>query len=77
MLGHRASPIRSAPGPDRPTGLVALPVATRDRPSGTVAGVVVEHLGQVPAQDLDVRDEPVAAVVVSTEVSSTFPSTSI
>jgi hypothetical protein len=33
----------------------------------TVPGVVVEHLGQVPAQDLDVRDEPVATVVVGTE----------
>jgi hypothetical protein len=31
-----------------------------------VAGVVVEHPGQVPAQDLDVRDEPVATVVVGT-----------
>jgi hypothetical protein len=30
----------------------------------TVARVVVEHLGQVPAHDLDVRDVPVAAVVV-------------
>ena len=30
----------------------------------TVAGVVVEHPGQVPAQDLDLRDVPVAAVVV-------------
>ena len=29
-----------------------------------VAGVVVQHLGQVPAQDLDLRDVPVAAVVV-------------
>jgi hypothetical protein len=32
-----------------------------------VAGVVVEHLGQVPTQDLDLRDEPVAAVIVRAE----------
>ena len=31
---------------------------------GTVPGVVVEYPGQVPAQDLDLRDVPVAAVVV-------------
>ena len=30
----------------------------------TVPGVVVEHPGQVPAQDLDLRDVPVAPVVV-------------
>ncbi|MFL6126009.1 hypothetical protein [Actinophytocola sp.] len=30
----------------------------------SVPGVVVENLGQVAAQDLDLRDVPVAAVVV-------------
>ena len=44
----------------------------------TVPGVVVEHPGQVPAQDLDLRDVPVAAVVVRAwgRFSSTFASTS-
>ena len=32
-----------------------------------VAGVVVQHLGEVSAQDLDLRDVPVAVVVVRAE----------
>jgi hypothetical protein len=46
-------------------GQLGDPVAEDVLGGGT--GVVVEQPGQVPAQDLDIRDEPVAAVVLGTE----------
>ena len=48
--------------PVRVLGEVGDPVA--EDVLDTVAGVVVEHLRQATAQDLDLRDESVAAVVV-------------
>ena len=60
-----APPVAAREGhvdPVRVLGELGDPVA--EDVLDTVAGVVVEHLGQVPAQDLDLRDVPVAAVVV-------------
>ncbi len=63
-----APPVAAREGhvdPVRVLGELGDPVA--EDVLDTVAGVVVEHLGQVPAQDLDLRDVPVAAVVVRAE----------
>jgi hypothetical protein len=40
------------------------------------AGVVVQHLGKVSAQDLDLRDVPVAAVVLRPVCLQQVPSAS-
>ena len=63
-----APPVAAGEGDVDPVGVLGelgdpVAEAVLDR----VAGVVVEHLGQVPAQDLDLRDVPVAAVVVGAE----------
>ena len=60
-----APPVAAREGhvdPVRVLGELGDPVA--EDVLDTVPGVVVEHPGQVPAQDLDLRDVPVAAVVV-------------
>ena len=63
-----APPVAAGEGhvdPVRVLGELGDPVA--EEVLDAVAGVVVEHPGQVPAQDLDLRDVPVAAVVVRAE----------
>jgi len=60
-----AAPVAGREGHVDPVGVLGElgdPVA--EQVLDAVAGVLVEHLGQVPAQDLDLRDVPVAAVVV-------------
>ena len=60
-----APPVAAGEGhvdPVRVLGELGDPVA--EDVLDSVAGVVVQHLGQVPAQDLDLRDVAVAAVVV-------------
>ena len=63
-----APPVAAREGdvdPVRVLGELGDPVA--EDVLDAVAGVVVQHLGQVSAQDLDLRDVPVAAVVVRAE----------
>jgi hypothetical protein len=72
-----APPVAAREGdvdPVRVLGELGDPVA--EDVLDAVAGVVVEHLGEVSAQDLDLRDVPVAVVSSARKVSSTFPSAS-
>jgi hypothetical protein len=67
---HQVEPSPAAPGEDDvdPVGVLGElgdPVA--EDVLDVVAGVLVEHPGQISAQDLDLRDVPVAAVVVGAE----------
>ena len=60
-----ATPVATREGdvdPVRVLGELDDPVA--EDVFGVVAGVVVQHLGEVSAQDLDLRDVPVAVVLV-------------
>ena len=63
-----APPVAAREGdvdPVRVLGELGDPVA--EDVLDAVAGVVVQHLGEVSAQDLDLRDVPVAVVVVRAE----------
>ena len=72
-----APPVAAREGdvdPVRVLGELGDPVA--EDVLDTVAGVVVQHLGEVSAQDLDLRDVPVAVVVLRAERLQHVPSAS-